>query len=103
MFVVADGQPRATGFLMSIPEPIPEGEVVFPYIVTARHVVEDTASREFFVRVNVEDRYDEIPTTMEDWFIHDPEDVAVIRFAGGPSSPKYQFYAESTESFIQPD
>ncbi|HVC39562.1 MAG TPA: hypothetical protein VNH20_06275, partial [Candidatus Dormibacteraeota bacterium] len=78
------------------------GEIIVPYVVTARHCVEGVAGREFHIRVNVQDRYDDIPTSPDDWFKHDAADVAVIPWAGGPS-PHYDLQAEVPLNFISAD
>src|ERR1039457_5941393 len=84
VFLVDQGTPRATGFLVAIPH---QGTTV-AYIVTARHCIEETAGRDFQIRINIEDRFDEISTKADEWFLHPTADVAAMPFVGGPS-PRY--------------
>jgi hypothetical protein len=95
VFLVDQGVPTATGFFVAVKV----GQILLPYVVTARHCVEAVGGRPFHIRVNVEDRYDDIPTQAEDWFTHDSADVAAIPFSGG-TSPHYEMTAESFDHFI---
>jgi hypothetical protein len=98
VFLVDQGIPSATGFFLAVPV----GDVLVPYVVTARHCVEQAKGRRFQIRVNVEDRYDDIPTSADDWFKHDSADVAVIPWVGG-SSPHYDVQVEILDNFISPE
>jgi len=70
--------PRASAFIVGIDDEDPSH--VFPYVVTARHCIEETAGREFFVRANYKDGIIDKPTTADDWFLHDDADVALAPF-----------------------
>ena len=96
--VDAEGTPRATGFLVAVRE----GDIPVPYVVTARRCIEETVSQDFFVRINVEDRYDDIRTRDSDWYLHPDADVAVLPWAGGPS-PHYNLSVETVENFVSAD
>jgi hypothetical protein len=98
VFLVDGGVPRATGFLVAVTE----GEVMFPYVVTARHCVEETAGRDFHIRINIDDRHDDLPTNADDWLTHDSADVAAILFEGKPGN-HYHLYLERPEHFVDAD
>lgn len=98
VFLVDQGMPSATGFFLAVQV----GDVLVPYVVTARHCVDQVKGRQFHIRVNVEDRYDDIPTSPDDWFKHDSADVAVIPWVGGPS-PHYNLQVEILDNLISPE
>jgi hypothetical protein len=104
VFLVQDGVPRATGFLTYVADTSEDPPVGFIYVVTARHCIEETKRRPFFVRINVEDRYDDIPTHADDWFVHEDADVAVLLWQGGPS-PHYDLHLEGPidQTFVRKD
>jgi Trypsin-like peptidase domain len=97
VFLVDDGVPRiprATGFFVGTTE---DG-VICPYVVTARHCVEETEGREFFIRINSGDQYEDLSTRADDWFLHDSADVALAYFA--PESGSYSPVLEHVERFV---
>jgi hypothetical protein len=68
--------PKATAFLVLVVED--DGK--HPYVVTARHCIEETRREGFFVRVNTIDGVVDVPTHADNWFLHDDADVAVTPF-----------------------
>lgn len=72
--------PGGTAFLVMLWEE----KYGFPYVVTARHNIENSDQDTIYVRVNNEFRLEpgfvDIPTNRDDWFIHTAADVAAIPF-----------------------
>jgi hypothetical protein len=95
VFLVQDGEPRATGFLIGIVH----REAHFPYVVTARHCIEETAGQPFDIRINVGDGYHDIPTQADDWFLHDTADVATTIWHGQPGHV-YDMTVEGLYNFV---
>jgi hypothetical protein len=100
VFLVQDAIPQATGFLVGVRD---EG-LVTPYVVTARHCIEETQRKDFHIRINVEAVYDDIPTHADDWFQHDSADVAAVPFAVEGAIPRhYDLTGEDLRHFIPKD
>jgi hypothetical protein len=97
VFLVQDDVPQATGFLVGVRD----GRRITPYVVTARHCVEETQRRNFHIRTNQGDAYDDIPTHADDWFEHDSADVAAIPFVG--TAGHYDLTGEDLQNFIPKD
>ena len=75
----------------------------FVYVVTARHCIEATQGREFHIRINAGDGYDDLPTRATEWFQHPSADVAAILWpppAGLPSGRHYDLKVEGLRYFI---
>lgn len=73
--------PRATGFFVGVREE--GGSGILPYVVTARHCVEEAGRDPLYIRVNriaTVGGYEDIPTSRADWYTHDEWDVALIPF-----------------------
>lgn len=68
------GRPSGTAFFAELEQ----SDRVWTYLVTARHCLEESASRELYVRVNTQTGFDDLPTSKDDWFMHDSADVAVL-------------------------
>lgn len=99
VFLVDKGEPSATGFVVGVME----GEIPLAYVVTARHCVEATAGREFFIRVNQGDGYEDISTRADDWFIHDSADVTAIPFSDNLMQGDFSITAERLDASIGAD
>ncbi len=89
--------PRASAFLVMVDE----GQTTHIYVVTARHCIEETAGRPFFIRANFAGTTDDRPTSINDWFCHDHADVAVSPFV--PSGVGHSVTAWKVEQFIAAD
>jgi hypothetical protein len=71
--------PKATGFFVRTKD----SPIWLNYVVTARHCIEKarSTSSKLYVRMNCCDgKFEEFPTEVDDWFIHDRADVAAIPF-----------------------
>ncbi len=90
--------PIATAFFVVVQE----GAGWLGYVVTARHCVDGIGSRPLYLRVNVEDGFDDIETRREDWYMHDDADVAVAPFvANRPGG--FVLNAVGLEDFVNAD
>jgi hypothetical protein len=72
--------PVATAFIVSVPCEEDQG-VRWEYLVTARHVIEQSDADTLYIRINRKDQggYTEYETRRDDWSWHDQADVAAIR------------------------
>lgn len=98
VFLVSNGEPFATGFLVGVLDE----NVMFPYVVTARHCVTGMAGRDFQVRINLGDGADDLTTRTEDWINHETADVAAILFEGRPNV-HYDLRVEHPGLFVEAD
>lgn len=72
--------PVATGFKIAVPA---TGDLHFIYVVTARHVIEDSKAATLYIRINtMTGGFEHIPTQRFDWITSADADVAVIRMEG---------------------
>lgn len=95
--------PRATAFFVTVRDPDHPG-ATYPYVVTARHCIEETAGRPFFIRFNWQQEFDDKQTHEGEWFLHhDPHsDVAVAPFA--PSGRgNYAISVLEPDKFVRAD
>lgn len=73
---VSERLPVATCFLVQVP--LPRQGRVAVYAVTARHVI-DCAEGQQWIRVNTTaGGFVDIPCSVDDWYTHDSEDVAIV-------------------------
>lgn len=84
--------PKATGLFVRVPvEDSPSHAV--DYIVTARHCIDSARPfKNLYIRLNRKnDSFIEVPTKIEDWYLHDNADVAAICILrpGLPEGVKY--------------
>lgn len=73
------GEPGGTAFLVHVHADDSDGTA---YLVTAKHNLEESKSDSVVVRFNEGSGATEIPTSREDWFVHDSADVAVLAATG---------------------
>jgi hypothetical protein len=72
--------PKATAFFVLVPCENDQG-LSFTYVVTARHVLEESGSSNVFLRVNTSSgSFEDIQTHRDEWWTHDTQDVAATRF-----------------------
>lgn len=89
--------PIATGFIVQLTAL----NIRWTYLVTSRHVIENSEEETIFIRVNEIGGvgYRDEPTRRNDWFIHDSADVPTIMFV--PKDPQKVDAARiPTEGFV---
>lgn len=91
--------PKASGFLVRMLF----GEFGIAYVVTARHCIEETRGRQFWVRTTTAaGGIFDVVTQRDDWFVHDSADVAVAVFHPRTDEP-INLNAFGMEQFVGGD
>jgi hypothetical protein len=70
--------PVATAFFVTLQDDV-ESNISWPYLVTARHVLEEVGPDEMYIRINKRSQgFEDFPTKRDDWITHDTADVAIL-------------------------
>jgi len=78
LFLVQDGVPRGSGFLLRQTLDYQGSPFDLIFAVTARHCIEESASQPFMLRISTGgDAFVEIESHAALWFLHDSADVAL--------------------------
>jgi hypothetical protein len=103
-------EPFATAFFVLVPDRLDSGpnwtkEKAWPYVVTARHCIEEIPTENIYVRVNTTSGgFVDKLTKKDDWWRHDSADVAAIIFDISDSDRwEYRYTATTFPVFIGAD
>jgi hypothetical protein len=86
-FLCVRREPRGTAFFVDVPD-MTRPSVMYTYLVTARHNLEQAKTDEIHARVNTLTSFRDMPVHRNDWHVHDHADVAAVLFKDPEESEK---------------
>jgi hypothetical protein len=86
-FLCVGRKPQGTAVFVDLPDVTRPG-VIYTYLVTARHNLEQAQTDEIYARVNTPISFRDVPVRRNNWHTHDHADVAAILFKDPEESEK---------------